>query len=1013
LVKVQQWSDIVPGVALFDSIVVFENYPGNDKNAQRSLQIRNTQYSELSNYPLALLVLPGTELRLLMIYNRNRFEPDTVERIVNHLRTILEAMALQSPKTLAEIPLLDEREREEVLVNWNNTYTPVETEHPLFRVVGKYAAQNPNAEAVIAQDGSLTYTQLNERANQLAHCLIARGVKPGSTVGLFIERSKMMLVGIIGIQKAGAAYVPLDPAYPSERIAFILEDSRSPVIVSQRNLVSRLPATDAQIIELDNHFSSLDGISTVEPPSMATPNDLAYLIYTSGSTGTPKGVMVTHGNLLASTMARPVTYKQPVDRFLLLSSFSFDSSIAGIFWTLASGGTLVLPAPDEEKEVQKLAAIIEREQVTHTLALPALYRLLLTYAPQHSLDSLQVVIVAGEACPKDLGQMHYHILPHTSLYNEYGPTEATVWCSVYKVPPVFEDGVVPIGQPIANSQLYILDRRGQPAPIGVPGELYVGGAGVTPGYWNKPELTAERFPMLSFTGYPNIGRVYRTGDLARWRSDGEIEFLGRVDNQVKIRGYRVEPGEIEAVLRHHSAVEEAAVIIRDASANGSEVGNSLVAYVVLSPNSNESINGSDVQGFLSDRLPDYMVPRQVTFLPSLPRTPNGKIDLRRLPQPKNDMDQKRPFVPAQTPAEKKLAAIWCDILNLPRVSIEDRFFELGGDSIMTIQVIARARQEGLELLPRQLFAEQTIKRLAAIVENRADIPRDPVLVPLNLEGAKSPVFFVHGISGSLVWLTNVLPRLKSDQPIYGLQSFGLQPGVEPDTSIEAMAARYVEAVRQVQPSGPYYLGGFCFGGIVAYEMARQLEQIGEKTALLAVVDAFPSKPMHRKRPFFDPLRLRIIRESAPYWFQGYEVFGGWRLRERIYRRLNWEHIPQQNDDIERELDMLAEFDYLTDYVASERETQIQISDLNRRVQVEYEPKVYSGKVTLFSPRLLGVIHSLFGPIDPQRGWRNLAQGGVSIRFVEGPDPGFLRDPFVSDLAAQLSDALRSALQANQ
>jgi amino acid adenylation domain-containing protein len=333
---------------------------------------------------------------------------------------------------------------------------------------------------------------------------------------------------------------------------------------------------------------------------MATPNDLAYLIYTSGSTGTPKGVMVTHGNLLASTMARPVTYKQPVDRFLLLSSFSFDSSIAGIFWTLASGGALVLPAPDEEKEVQKLAAIIEREQVTHTLALPALYRLLLTYAPQHSLDSLQVVIVAGEACPKDLGPMHYNILPHTSLYNEYGPTEATVWCSVYKVPPVFEDGVVPIGQPIANSQLYILDRRGQPAPIGVPGELYVGGAGVTPGYWNKPELTAERFPMLSFTGYPNIGRVYRTGDLARWRSDGEIEFLGRVDNQVKIRGYRVEPGEIEAVLRHHSAVEEAAVIIRDASANGSEVGNSLVAYVVLSPNSNESINGSDVQGFLSD-----------------------------------------------------------------------------------------------------------------------------------------------------------------------------------------------------------------------------------------------------------------------------------------------------------------------------------------------------------------------------------------------------------------------------
>ena len=1011
LARVQQWSDIDSGLALFDSIVVFENYPVREAAAGYSLQIDNIQYRELSNYPLALLVYPGERLRILAIYHRNCFEPDTVDRLLNHLQTILEAMALQSPTALADVPMLRKSERDQVLIDWNRTLAPMEADEPVFKAVEKHAVLQPDAKAVIAQDGFLTYAQLETRANQLAHLLIEKGVKPGSPVGLFAERSLLMLVGIIAIQKAGGAYVPLDPEYPARRIALMLEDSEAPVVVTQGTVAHLLPETDAVILELDAQLTLLADISTAAPQSAVALTDLAYIIYTSGSTGQPKGVMVTHRNLLASTAAREVTYKEPVGHYLLLSSFAFDSSVAGIFWTLYSGGALVLPAPDEEKDVQRLATIIEREQVTHTLALPSLYRLLLTYAPQQSLASLQVAIVAGEACPPDLGKLHYARLPQTTLYNEYGPTEATVWCSVYRLPADGDDQVVPIGRPIANSQLYILDQRGQPAPIGVPGELYVGGAGVTPGYWNNTPLTEARFPVLTIDDYGEIGRVYRTGDMARWRADGQIEFLGRVDDQVKIRGFRIEPGEIEASLRQHPAVAEAVVVVRTTSANGAGASSMLVSYIVPDSAASETINELQVQDYLGRLLPDYMIPRQVVSLPSLPLTPNGKIDVRRLPQPVEDAGRRRPFVPAQSPVEKKLAEIWSEVLQLPEVSIEDRFFELGGDSIMIIQVIARARQEGIDLTPRHVLAEQTISRLAAIVTGEAELPENPVLVPLNTEATRSPVFFVHGISGSLVWLTNVLPLLNPDQPVYGLQSYGFHPGAEPDTSIEDMATRYLEAVRQVQPSGPYYLGGFCFGGIVAYEMARQLELIGERTALLAVLDASPESNGHRKRSLLDPLRLRIIRESAPYWFKGYEVFGGWRLKERIFRRFNWQFEAERNEEFS--IERLAKIDFMGDFVAAERETHVQINEINQRIQKAYEPEPYGGHVTVFFPRLLGVGQAFFGEVDPRQAWQPLAEGGVSCRYIAGSHVGFLRSPFVSDLGAQLNEALDQAMLAER
>ncbi len=372
----------------------------------------------------------------------------------------------------------------------------------------------------------------------------------------------------------------------------------------------------------------------------------------------------------------------------------------------------------------------------------------------------------------------------------------------------------------------------------------------------------------------------------------------------------------------------------------------------------------------------------------------------------------RPFIPSRTTNEQTLVQVWAEVLGLSRVSAEDRFYELGGDSIKTLQLFSLIEQKlGKELPISIMFGDPSLAQMAeAIDEDSAELPKDPVLVPLNIEGTRPPVFFTHGVFGSLVWLTNILPFLDPDQPAYGLQSAGLQPDIEPDTTVDTMAARYVAAMRRVQPSGPYYIAGFCFGGIVAYEIARQLENSGEKIALLAIIDAFPSQEVDRKRPLYDPLRLRIVRESVPYWIQSYKQFGGWRFRERIKSMLG-SGLDQQ-EDVNINTEGIEEFDYLADFTASEPENQHRITEINHRAGDQYIPQTYGGRLTLFCARLFGVNHALFGPVDPYRGWDKLARGGVAVRSVAGSHVGLLTNPYVSDLAAQLNDVIRSAMMAN-
>jgi len=643
-------------------------------------------------------------------YNVDLFDAATIERMIAHFQRLLEGIVADPNRPISELPLLTEAEREQLLVEWNDTqadYPQACCIHKLFEAQVEWTS---DAVAVVFEGEKLTYDELNRQANQLAHHLRKLGVGPETLVGICVERSPEMIVGLLGILKAGGAYVPLDPTYPQERLAFMLEDTRSPVLLTQAHLLDRL-----DVIRNMQHVTCLDADwETIAQEGDANPingvrsENLAYVIYTSGSTGRPKGVLITHQSLVHSISARFIYYREPVTSLLLLPSFAFDASVVGIFWTLCQGGTLVIPQPGFEQDLPQIPELIAKNRISHLLGLPSLHALLLEQGEPQQMASLRTAVVGGEACTRELTERHNELLPQTSLFNEYGPTEGTVWCSVYESRPQELETRVPIGRPIANAQIYLLDSHLQPAPVGVPGELHIGGAGVARGYLNRPELTAERFIPDPFSDEPGA-RLYKTGDLARYQPDGNIEFLGRIDYQVKVRGFRIELGEIEAVLGQHPAVQAAVVLARE-----DEPGEKrLVAYVV--PEGEAAPSVSELRSFLKEKLPEYMVPSAFVTLDTLPLTPTGKVDRRALPAP----DRARPeleavYVAPRTRQEEILADIWAQVLGVERVGVHDTFFELGGDSILSIQVIARANQAGLQLSPKQIFQYPTIEGLAKV-----------------------------------------------------------------------------------------------------------------------------------------------------------------------------------------------------------------------------------------------------------------------------------------------------------
>ena len=571
LALIQSQSDTPNSQPLFDTIVVFENYPLDDtlKRLPGGLTVHNVDYLEQSNYPLALLAIPQSSnhgLRLIAIYDYARFTDASIGRMLDHLKTLFVQIAANPNQQVSKLGVLTDEECRLTLTRWNQTEAPCPSDRCGHHLFERQALLSPDSPAAQYGQERLTYSQLNDRAGQLALYLQYLGVGPETLVGICVERSLEMIVGLLAVLKAGGAYVPLDPSYPTDRLRFMLNDSHPPVLLTQQHLEAVLPPHSGHTLCLDTDWPLVARHARTNNTPLSThgasPNSLAYVIYTSGSTGHPKGVMVTHRNLVQSTAARWDFYKKPVERFLLLPSFAFDSSVAGLFWTLSQGGELYIPDQQHHNDPAYLAWLIQEQGVTYLLCVPSLYQQLLS-EPNRRLDSLTTVIVAGEPCPVELVETHKNKLPAALLFNEYGPTEATVWSTVYDCLGQPLHTIVPIGRPIANTKIYLLDPMLRPVPVGVSGQIHIGGANVARGYLNQPQLTQERFIPDPFSGDP-ADRLYQSGDWARYRHDGQLEFLGRRDEQVKIRGYRIELGEIENTLATHPAVSEAAAIVREA-----------------------------------------------------------------------------------------------------------------------------------------------------------------------------------------------------------------------------------------------------------------------------------------------------------------------------------------------------------------------------------------------------------------------------------------------------------------
>jgi amino acid adenylation domain-containing protein len=656
-----------------------------------------------------------TRVRLECTYNSDLFEAATIRRRLEEFEIFLGGIAADRDQAIGNVPILPPAERHRVLVEWNDTGRPYPNETCVHGLFERQVEQTPDAEAIVCGDQRLTYRELNRRANRVAHRLRTLGVGPDVTVGLCMDRSPRMVVGMLGILKAGAAYVPLDPTYPPARLAFMATDCRMRVLVTEASLASRLPEHGVERLYVDTDADGFAQDHTENPSSGVRPGHLAYVIYTSGSTGKPKGVEVSHAsvvNFLTSMAREPGLVAQ--DTVLAITPPSFDIAVLELILPLTVGARIVLVGRDVAADGAALLEQVTSAGITVMQATPATWSLLLQAGWQGSPDLK--VLCGGEALSPELARQL--VRRAATVWNLYGPTETAVWCTCGRVTDT--QGPVAAGRPVANTTTYVLDRHLQPVAIGTPGELYVGGVGVARGYLNRPELTAERFIANPFDAEPS--RLYRTGDQAKYRPDGSIELLGRLDHQIKLRGFRIELGEIEAALRAHRAVAQAVVLLREDHAGDPR----LVAYLVPRPAEEGKLG--DCREYLRSTLPDYMIPRHVVELDRLPLTPHGKVDRSALPRPSESTSEPGDdFVAPRTRAETGIAEIWRQVLGVDRVGMYDNFFDLGGHSLLAMTVIARIQERFGHRFRLLDLARQTVGQLAAACEQRSHTEPPPWL----------------------------------------------------------------------------------------------------------------------------------------------------------------------------------------------------------------------------------------------------------------------------------------------
>jgi amino acid adenylation domain-containing protein len=789
-------------------------------------------------------------------YSKDLFDAETIERMNEHFQILLAGIVAHAEQPISALPLLPEKEKNLLLVEWNQTQTDEPQDQCLHQLVAGQAEQTPEKIAVSFEGQTLTYQELHQRSNQLAHYLQKRGIKPDDLVGICVERSLEMLVGLLGVLKAGGAYVPIDPNYPPDRVEYMIENSDAKVLLTQQRLVKNLPTKEALVICLDADWSLIAQESQEMPIASVTPENMAYVIYTSGSTGKPKGVQVLHRgavNFLKSMREQPGI--SATDILLSVTTLSFDIAVLELFLPLTVGAQVVILSREAAMDGRKLLRTIAQLGITILQATPATWRLLVESGWQG--QSPMKILSGGEAMPKELAAQL--LTRGTELWNLYGPTETTVWSTVYQIKD--PEQRILIGKPIANTDIYILDPLLQPVPVGVAGELHIGGSGLARGYLQRDDLTTERFIPNPFR---ETERIYKTGDLARYLPDGNIECLGRLDFQVKIRGFRIELGEIESVLVKHPNVQQAVVIVREDFPGDKR----LVGYIVALNNQNPTIQ--ELRSLLKEYVPEYMVPSIFVFLEALPLTPNGKVDRKALPVPEQSrpeqirtpipnpidppdttpakQENQRAVATPQDDLEVQLIKIWEKVLHTSPINTTDNFFEMGGHSLLAISLIREIEQTyKKELSLAILFQSPTIQQLAQTLREQGCLSSSQALVTIQQGTSKLPLFFIYGI-----FLYYDLSRhLGEDQTCYGVylneevsmfQSEELDKPPTQLVSIADMATRYLKEIQAHQPKGPYLLAGESLGGLVAFEMAHQLYLQGEEVALLGLLDsAIPGK----------------------------------------------------------------------------------------------------------------------------------------------------------------------------
>ena len=973
------------GQSLFDvafNFVHFRVYEGlQELSDVRVLDGNTFAQTDLTMWAEFSLDIVTTQIGLNLTGDVSQLSEEQLKEMTGYYERTLAAMALDPHARYEQQSLLSDDERRQLLVDWNNTVTPYPRHSSIHELFEAQVARTPEAEAVVFDDVRLTYSELNRRANQIAHRLRSLGVRPEVPVGIMMNRSAEMVAALLGILKAGGAYVPLDPQYPQERLSFMLEDSTASVLLTQTHLSSQVPKTSARVICLDEDG---EAGSEVNLGSHAVPGNLAYIIYTSGSTGRPKGVALEHRSAVAFFHWVHETFT-PAELAGVLGSTSicFDLSVFEIFAPLTCGGKVIIA-----DNALQLPALKAAGEVTLLNTVPSAMTELLRI--DGIPDSVHTVNLAGEPLKLSLAQQTYQRARIDRLFNLYGPSEDTTY-STWSLLEQDISTAPSIGRPVANTQAYILDGVGQPVPIGVPGELYLAGDGLARGYFNRPELTAERFVPNEFSAEPG-SRLYRTGDLARYLPDGRIDFLGRVDHQVKVRGFRIELGEIESVLSSHPDVRQCIVTART-----NEDGVRLVAYVV-SEIDEQQVNGQ-LRQHLLHQLPDYMVPSDFVFLDALPLTPNGKVNRQALPAPGRSAMRRNAFVAPRDTLELKLAHLWEEAFKTQPIGVTDDFFELGGHSLVAVRLFALIEARLGKRIPlTTLFKGATVEQLANLLRRNDEPEHWSPLVEIQKGDSRRPLFLIHPVGGSVLSYLDLARHLGAEQPIYGLYARGLDAGQQPHTQIEDMAAEYLEAIRGVQPHGPYLLGGWSMGGVIAFEMAHQLQAQNEEVSLLALIDtAAPSTWTSTAKD--DELWL-LFNFAQDLGFTPDLLTVN---REELLQMSSEERLIYLEEQAKAAKIMPQYMDH--DQVVR----LYQVFKTNIRALQQYEPAAKAPRIALISSEQSATTFP-----DSTMGWSELSTESVEVFTIPGTTHySIVRKPAVENLAQQLKACIAQADEIEQ